>query len=78
MEFSPRTRCDGWTFQPGQEPDLTLVKRKLALYDREWQHEALEEAIENLRPEWERDFRPLLPQFVPYEVARERVGALLL
>jgi predicted nucleotidyltransferase component of viral defense system len=62
----------------GVEPDLTSVERKLALYDREWEREALEEAIETLRAEWERDLRPLLPQFVPYEVARERVEASLL
>jgi hypothetical protein len=61
----------------GVEPDLTLVERKLALYDREWEPEALEETVENLRAEWERDLRPLLPQFVPYEVARERVEGLL-
>ena len=59
------------------EPDLTLVEQKLALCDRKWERKALGEAIENLRAEWERDLRPLLPQFVPYEVARERVEALL-
>ena len=59
------------------EPDLTLVERRLALYDREWDLEALEETVENLRTEWERDLRPLLPQFVPYEVAQERVESLL-
>jgi hypothetical protein len=55
---------------------LTLTERKLALYDREWEREALEEAIEDLRAEWERDLRALLPQFAPCEVARERVESL--
>jgi predicted nucleotidyltransferase component of viral defense system len=74
----PRDLYDIWLLlRQGVEPDLTLVDRKLALYDREWEREALEEAIENLRTEWERDLRPLLPQFVAYEVARERVEALL-
>ena len=59
------------------EVDTTLVERKLAIYDRQWEREALEEAIEGLRAEWERDLRPLLPQFVPCAVARERVEALL-
>ena len=75
----PRDVYDIWLLlTQGVQPDLTLVERKLALYDREWEHEALVEAIENLRAEWERDLRPLLPQFVPYEVARERVESLLL
>jgi hypothetical protein len=54
-----------------------LVDRKLALYNRDWKREAIEEALEGIRPEWKQDLRPLLPQFVPYEVARERVDALL-
>ena len=75
----PRDLYDIWLLlRQGVEPDPALVERKLALYHREWEREALEEAIENLRAEWERDLRPLLPQFVPYEVARERVESLLL
>jgi len=75
----PRDVYDIWLLlTQGVQPDLTLVERKLALYDREWEHEGLEEAIERLRAECERDLRPLLPQFVPYEVARERVESLLL
>ncbi len=60
----------------GVKPDLTFVEHKLALYDREQERKALEEAIEDLRTEWGRELRPLLPQFVPYEVAREHVEAL--
>jgi predicted nucleotidyltransferase component of viral defense system len=75
----PRDLYDIWLLlRQRVEPDPALVERKLALYDREWEREALQEAIENLRAEWERDLRPLLPQFVPYEVARERVESLLL
>ena len=59
------------------EPDLTLVERKVAHCNREWKREAVEEAIENAQAEWNRDLRPLLPQFVPYAVARERVETLL-
>jgi predicted nucleotidyltransferase component of viral defense system len=74
----PRDLYDIWLLlRQGEEPDLTLIERKLALYDREWEREALEDAIENLRTEWGRDLRHLLPQFVPYEVAREPVEALL-
>ena len=74
----PRDLYDIWLLlSQGVELDLALVDRKLAMYDREWERQALEEAIEGLGAEWERDLRPLLPQFVPYEVARERVEVLL-
>jgi len=74
----PRDLYDIWLLlRQGVELDPALVERKLALYDREWEREALEVAIESLHAEWERDLRPLLPQFLPYEVARERVEALL-
>lgn len=75
----PRDLYDIWLLlRQGVEPDLSLVERKLALYDRTWNREALEEAMENVRAGWERDLRHLLPQFVPYELARERVEALLI
>ena len=129
----PRDLCDIWLLlRQGVEPDLALVKRKLALYDRTWKREALEEAMEDVRADWERDLChlrefeavqkpkrpsaprqgshakarqspgvdreakslsghrrwvrapltcfeiPLLPQFVPYKVVRERVEALLI
>jgi len=74
----PRDLYDIWLLlRQGVELDPLLVDRKLAMYAREWESEALERAIEGLRAEWERDLRPLLPQFVPYEVARERVEVLL-
>ncbi len=38
----------------------------------------MEASIEKLHAEWERDHRPLLPQFAPYEVAQEGVEGLLL
>jgi hypothetical protein len=60
------------------EPDLTVDECGLANQNRGWEREALEEAMEHVRTDWERDLRPMLPQFVPYEVARERVEVLLL
>ena len=75
----PRDLYDIWLLlRQGVEPDLSLVERKLALYDRTWTREAMEKALENVCGGWERDLRHLLPQFVPYELARERVEALLL
>jgi hypothetical protein len=38
--------------------------------------EALEEALTRVRADWERDLRPLLPQFVAYEDVRGGVEAL--
>ena len=74
----PRDLYDTWLLlRQGVELDLTLVAGKLALYGCKRKRETLEDAMENLRAEWERDLRPLVPQFVPYEVARERVEALL-
>jgi len=54
-----------------------LVEHRVTLYDRKWKPETLQYAIENLRAEWKPDLRPLLPQFVPYELAGERVEVLL-
>ena len=59
------------------EPDLTWVEHGLAFCDGNRDRGAFEEAIENLRAEWERDLRPPLPQFVLYQVEREQVEALL-
>ncbi|MGD2104922.1 MAG: nucleotidyl transferase AbiEii/AbiGii toxin family protein [Anaerolineae bacterium] len=74
----PRDLYDIWLLpRQGVEPDPTLVEHKLALYGRGWKREALEEAVENLRAEWERDLRPLLPQFVPCEVVQGDVEARL-
>lgn len=78
MRSKPRDLYDVWLLlRQGVELDLALVERKLALYDRTWNREALDEAMERVRAGWERDLRHLLPQFVPYKVARERVEALL-
>jgi len=74
----PRDLYDIWLLlRQGVRPDPALIERKLALYEMAWNPDALEEALERVRADWERDLRPLLPQFVPYEVARKGVAALL-
>jgi predicted nucleotidyltransferase component of viral defense system len=74
----PRDLYDIWLLlHQGVEPDTVLIEGKLALYEMRWGPKALEEAMERVRPEWERDLRPLLAQFVPYEVARQGIAALL-
>ena len=68
----PRDLYDIWLLlRQGVEPDLTLVERKPSLRPGMGTR-TVEELTENLRTEWERDLRPLLPQFVPCEVAQER------
>lgn len=67
----PRDLYDIWLLLgQGVKPDDVLIERKLALYEMEWCPEALEEAVERVRADWDRDLRHLLPQFVPYEVVR--------
>jgi predicted nucleotidyltransferase component of viral defense system len=74
----PRDLYDLWLLgRQGVTPDPALVERKLALYDVRWDPQLLNEALERVCADWERDLRPLLPQFVPYEVAREGVLPLL-
>ena len=74
----PRDLYDIWLLlHRGGELNTALIQRKLALYEMRWEPGALEEATERVRPDWERDLRPLLPQFVPYEVARQGIAALL-
>jgi len=74
----PRDLYDIWLLlHQGVELNTALIQRKLALYEMRWEPGALEEATERVRPDWERDLRPLLPQFVPYEVARQGIAALL-
>jgi hypothetical protein len=57
-------------------PDRALIERKLALYDMAFSVEALEEALTRVQADWERDLRPLLPQFVGYEDVRRGVESL--
>ena len=74
----PRDLYDIWLLlHQGVRPDPKLIERKLALYEMEWKPSRLRQALERVRPEWERDLRPLLPQFVTYEDAREGVVVLL-
>ena len=73
----PRDLYDIWLLHREVEPDTALIERKLALYEMRWGPGALEEAVERVQADWERDLRPLLPQFVPYEVVRQGIAALL-
>ena len=74
----PRDLYDVWLMlNQGVQPDDTLIQRKLALYELDWDRVALVEALDGVHADWERDLRHLLPQFLPYDVARQGVAALL-
>lgn len=68
VRSKPRDLYDIWLLLGrGMLPDRSLVERKLALYEMPFSVEALEVALARVRADWERDLRPLLPQFVAYE-----------
>ncbi len=53
------------------------MERKLALYGVPWSVEVWQQALARVRADWERDLRPLLPQFVACEdVVRGLAGWL--
>jgi predicted nucleotidyltransferase component of viral defense system len=73
----PRDLYDLWLLlSQGVSPDQALIERKLALYEMTFSTEALEEALIRVRADWERDLRPLLPQFVAFEDVRRVVESL--
>jgi len=64
----PRDLYDIWLLlNQGVSPDRALIERKLELYQIAFSTRALEAAITRVRADWERDLRPLLPQFVAYK-----------
>lgn len=74
----PRDLYDVWLLlHQGAQTDTALIEDKLALYEMRWDPGALEKTVERVGADWERDLRPLLPQFVPYEVVRQGIAPLL-
>jgi predicted nucleotidyltransferase component of viral defense system len=64
----PRDLYDIWLLlNQGVSPDRSLIERKLELYGIAFSPQALEEALARVQTDWERDLRPLLPQFVAYQ-----------
>ena len=73
----PRDLYDLWLMhRKGWRLDRSLAAQKLALYDLSLTPETLERALERARANWERDMRPLLPQFVALEEVKEVVAVL--
>ena len=74
----PRDLYDLWLMQnKGWRVDWLLVGQKLALYQLTYSPELLNKALEALPDDWERDMRPLLSQFVPFEDVRRSVEGFL-
>lgn len=64
----PRDLYDLWLLHVQGIPlPPDLVQKKLLLYDLVLTPELLEKALGEAAANWERDLRPLLPQFVPWE-----------
>lgn len=73
----PRDLYDLWLLlRQGVQPDQELIARKLALYELPWRPELLAPAVEQVRADWERDLRPLLPQYAAFEDAARAVDQL--
>jgi predicted nucleotidyltransferase component of viral defense system len=74
----PRDLYDIWLLlEQGFPLDDALIERKLALYGLSWDRDALVVSLDQVRTDWERDLRHLLPQYVPFEFASEAVAAQL-
>ena len=75
----PRDLYDLWLLtQQGVEVDLSLIQKKLALYDLEYNQAMFETALDNVRTDWARDLKPLLPQFVSWEAVKKGLEHKLL
>ena len=74
----PRDLHDLWLMHhKGWQLDRKLVVQKLDLYGLTFTPQALSQAVRRVAPIWERDMRPLLPQFVPFDEVSRTVEALL-
>ena len=73
LRGKPRDLYDVWLLlNQGIAIDWALVEHKLALYEMTFSQAVWDEALARARADWERDLRPLLPQWVGYEdVARD-------
>ncbi len=70
----PRDLYDIWLLsRRGVRAETALIRRKLSLYGLNWQWDAFEEALTQAGLDWEHDLRPLLPQFVTFEMVRQEV-----
>ncbi len=69
-----RDLYDLWfLLEQGQKVDLALINLKLALYGTSFDPGQLQQRVEALEDEWDRDLRPLLAQVPEFAIVRQRV-----
>jgi predicted nucleotidyltransferase component of viral defense system len=74
MRAKPRDAYDIWLLSSqGVRAAPELVQSKLQVLERAYSRQDLEAALEQARGAWERDLRPLLAQFVAWEVVEGTV-----
>ena len=77
VRAKPRDLYDVWLLlSQGVALEPALLQRKLALYDLPLTTATLEPALARAAADWERDLRPLLPQYVEPAVALRAVETL--
>ena len=78
VRAKPRDLYDVWLMvSQGTKLDPALVGQKLQLYGMALTGAGVEMALSRARADWERDLRPLLPQYVEPAVTESIVSALI-
>ncbi len=74
MRAKPRDLYDIWLLMiQGVRPAPDLIAGKLALYKIEFTRSVLDAALLQVQADWERDLRPLLPQYLQWEDVAEKL-----
>jgi predicted nucleotidyltransferase component of viral defense system len=74
----PRDLYDLWLMlRLGVRPQHQLIEHKLAPYGIDWHLRKLVDALDVVQIGWDRNLRHLLPQYVPYQTARDGVVSWL-
>lgn len=75
----PRDLYDLWLLV-NQNVTLSqkLIQEKLDLYNIAWSQEAWQKGLAQVESDWDRDLRPLLPQFVDFADAKQQVEAAII
>lgn len=73
----PRDLYDLWLLlAQGVRAETELIRQKLALYNLPLTEGTLEEALQKAAADWERDLRPLLPQFISWQEVASAAATL--
>lgn len=77
VRAKPRDLYDVWLLlSQAVTLERSLVERKLALYDLSLTTATLDTALAQATADWERDLRPLLPQYVEADLVLRGIGML--